>query len=151
MPPSAPATPAGTSPSPAAVTPGSPRSSPSPTWPGSSPGTRITWLVRRGTAAAVQAAFGSGTTDQLPARGALGLRARAAVDSGAIEVRRGFRTSAVEATEAGALRLTAENGQVLDDVDEVVVLTGFRPHLTWLSQVRLDVGPCCRRPASSPC
>jgi thioredoxin reductase len=110
------------------------------------PGTRITWVLRRGTDAAVQAAFGGGSADQLPARGALGLRARAAVDSRAIDVRQGFRTSAVEATDAGALRLTAENGQVLDDIDEVVVLTGFRPDLTWLSEVRLDLDPVLQAP-----
>jgi thioredoxin reductase len=110
------------------------------------PGTRVTWLVRRGTDAAVQAAFGGGSDDQLPARGALGLRARAAVDSGAIEVRRGFRTSAVEPTEARGVRLTAENGQTVEDVDEVVVLTGFRPDLTWLSEVRLDLDPVLQAP-----
>jgi Pyridine nucleotide-disulphide oxidoreductase len=110
------------------------------------PGTRITWLVRRGSDAAVQAAFGGGNADQLPARGALGLRARAAVDSGAIDVRRGFRTAAVGPTETGALRLTSENEQVLDDVDEVVVLTGFRPDLTWLSEVRLDLDPVLQAP-----
>ena len=110
------------------------------------PGTRITWLVRRGTDAAVQAAFGGGSYDQLPARGALGLRARAAVDSGAIDVRRGFRTSAVEFTETGALRLTAESGQALEDVDEVIALTGFRPDLTWLSEVRLDLDPVLQAP-----
>jgi hypothetical protein len=104
----------------------------------------------RGTDAAVQAAFGGGTADQLPARGVLGLRARAALDSGAIEVRRGSRTAAVEPTEAGGLRLTAENGQVLDAVDEVVVLTGFRPDLTWLSEVRLDLDPVLQARASSP-
>ncbi len=50
------------------------------------PGTRITWLVRRGTDAAVQAAFGGGSADQLPARGALGMRAR---DSRRLRHRRG--------------------------------------------------------------
>jgi hypothetical protein len=110
------------------------------------PGTRITWLLRRGTDAAVQAAFGGGAADQLPARGALGLGARAAVESGAIDVRRGFRTSAVQATDAGPLRLTAENGGVLEDVDEVIVLAGFRPDLSWLSEVRLDLDPVLQAP-----
>ena len=108
--------------------------------------TRITWLLRRGTDTAVQAAFGGGPADQLPARGALGLRARAAVESGAIDVRRGFRTTDVTVRDDGALRLTAENGQVLDAVDEVVVLTGFRPDLSWLSEVRLDLDPVLQAP-----
>ncbi|MGZ4602869.1 MAG: NAD(P)-binding domain-containing protein [Kineosporiaceae bacterium] len=113
---------------------------------GNHPGTRITWLLRRGTDAAVQAAFGGGTADQLPARGALGLRARAAVESGVIDVRRGFRTAAVDVMDTGTLRLTADDGSVLDDLDEVIALTGFRPDLTWLSEVRLDLDPVLQAP-----
>jgi hypothetical protein len=109
------------------------------------PGTHITWLLRRGADAAVEAAFGGGTGDQLPARGALGLRARAAVESGAVGVRRVFRTSAVRPTDGGGVRLVAETGQVLE-VDEVVVLTGFRPDLSWLSEVRLDLDPVLQAP-----
>ncbi len=113
---------------------------------GNHPGTQITWLLRRGTDAAVQAAFGGGTADQLPARGALGLRARAAVESGVIDVRRGFRTAAVDVMDTGTLRLTAEDGSVLEDLDEVIALTGFRPDLTWLSEVRLDLDPVLQAP-----
>lgn len=50
--------------------------------------TWITWLLRRG---AVGDTFGGGAADQLPARGALGLRAKAAVDAGRIRVVTGFR------------------------------------------------------------
>ncbi len=110
------------------------------------PGTRITWLLRRGSDAAVQKAFGGGDADQLPARGALGLRARDAVEAGVVGVRRGFRTTSIEGTDAGTLRLTAEDGQVLEGVDEVVVLTGFRPDLGWLSEVRLDLDPVLQAP-----
>ena len=74
--------------------------------------------------------LGGGTADQLPARGALGLRARAAVESGVIDVRRGFRTAAVDVMDTGTLRLTAEDGSALDDLDEVIALTGFRLDLT---------------------
>ena len=110
------------------------------------PSTSVTWLLRRGTDAAVQAAFGGGTADQLPARGALGLRARDAVEAGAVAVRRGFRTRAVQGTDAGELELTAEDGQVLGGVHEVVALTGFRPDLSWLSEVRLDLDPVLQAP-----
>lgn len=109
------------------------------------PGTRITWLLRRGGQGAVEAAFGGGSSDQLPARGALGLRARGAVEAGLVDVRRGFRTVAVRRV-GERLELTSEDGQTLDDVDEVVALTGFRPDLAWLSEVRLDLDPVLQAP-----
>ncbi|QQQ73535.1 NAD(P)-binding domain-containing protein [Saccharothrix sp. 6-C] len=107
------------------------------------PGTRVTWLLRRG---AVGAVFGGGEADQLPARGALGLRARAAVRAGHVEVVTGFRTAAVE--RAGErLVLVSQDGHRLDPVDEVVSLTGFRPDHSWLSEVRLGLDPVLQAPA----
>jgi len=112
---------------------------------GSHPGTRGTWLVRRpGTAEA----FGGGADDQLAARGALGTAARAAVGAGAISTVTGFRTSDVS-TDPVTGRLTLHSfddldgtpGARVDEVDEVVVVTGFRPDLGWLAQVRLDLDP----------
>src|SRR5206468_3067567 len=70
-------------------------------------GTRVTWLLRRGDP---QRAYGGGDDDQLPARGALGARARAAVEAGTVAVRGGFRTATIGTTDAGSLRLTAEDG-----------------------------------------
>src|SRR5205085_7234422 len=85
------------------------------------PGTHVDWLLRRGQ---VGATFGGGDADQLPARGALGLRAAAAVEAGHITTVTGFRTVAVEPVESG-LVLESLDGRRLDPVDEVVVLTGF--------------------------
>ena len=101
------------------------------------PGTHVDWLLRRGQ---VGDTFGGGDADQLPARGALGLRAAAAVEAGHITTVTGFRTVAVEPVEQG-LVLESLDGRRLDPVDEVVVLTGFRPDLSWLSEVRLDLDP----------
>ena len=56
------------------------------------PGTSAVWVLRRG---AVGSVFGGGDADQLPARGALGVRAREAVAAGHIEVVTGFRTQAL--------------------------------------------------------
>ncbi|WP_053720544.1 FAD-dependent oxidoreductase [Saccharothrix sp. NRRL B-16348] len=106
------------------------------------PGTHVTWLLRRGTVGAV---FGGGEADQLPARGALGLRARAAVKAGHVEVVTGFRTAAVE-RDGERLVLVSEDGHRLDAVDEVVSLTGFRPDHSWLSEVRLDLDPVLQAP-----
>ncbi|WP_340688136.1 FAD-dependent oxidoreductase [Amycolatopsis coloradensis] len=107
--------------------------------------TRISWVLRRGS---VGNTFGGGDADQLPARGALGLRARAAVESGLITVLTGFRTETVERDEDGRLSLISSAGQRLDRVDEVVTLSGFRPDLGLLSEIRLDLDPTLQAPVA---
>lgn len=107
------------------------------------PSTRITWLVRRG---AVGSAFGGGQADQLPARGALGLRAKTAVEEGHIGVVTGFRTEAVDHEHDGTLTLRSLQGRRIDEVDEVVVLAGFRPDLSWLSELRLGLDTTLQAP-----
>ena len=108
------------------------------------PTTRISWVLRRGT---VDAVFG-GDDDQLPARGALGRHARRAAGDGHVRIVRGFRTGAVERDAAGALALVSVDGQRVDAVDEVVALTGFRPDLSWLSEVRLGLDPVLQAPVA---
>ncbi|MEU2056135.1 FAD-dependent oxidoreductase [Streptomyces bungoensis] len=108
------------------------------------PGTHAVWILRRGIGTNT---FGGGEADQLPARGALGLRAKAAVEAGHASAVTGFRTRAVE-HEGGRLVLAAEDGRRLDPVDEVVVLTGFRPDLSFLSEVRLGLDERLQAPAA---
>ncbi|WP_323793359.1 FAD-dependent oxidoreductase [Nocardioides sp.] len=100
------------------------------------PSTRITWLLRRGDATK---AFGGGDADELAARGQLSERARGVAESAKVARLTGFRTAAVRRDDAGALVLTAVNGRELTDVDEVVVVTGYRPDHSWLSEVHLDL------------
>jgi thioredoxin reductase len=107
------------------------------------PGTRVVWLLRRGE---IGDTFGGGDADQLPARGALGSRAAAAVAAGHITTVTGFRTAAVERDGTGRLVLESFDGVRLDPVDEVVALTGFRPDLSFLSEVRLDLDPVLDAP-----
>ncbi|MYW65811.1 NAD(P)-binding domain-containing protein [Streptomyces sp. SID8379] len=99
-------------------------------------GTKGLWILRRGMSGAT---FGGGEADQLPARGALGLAAKAAVDEGHADAVTGFRTEAVERTPDDRLVLVAEDGRHLDAVDEVIVVTGFRPDLSFLSEIRLGL------------
>ncbi|MEU9700966.1 NAD(P)-binding domain-containing protein [Streptomyces sp. NPDC047981] len=99
-------------------------------------GTHATWILRRGISGST---FGGGTADQLPARGALGLAAKAAVDDGHADAVTGFRTDAIERDDEGRLVLVAEDGRRLDAVDEVIVLTGFRPDLSFLDELRLGL------------
>ncbi|MFH8726306.1 NAD(P)-binding domain-containing protein [Streptomyces termitum] len=98
-------------------------------------GTKAVWILRRGISGST---FGGGTADQLPARGALGLAAKAAVDAGHADAVTGFRTEAIERV-GGRLVLVAEDGRRLDPVDEVVVLTGLRPDLSFLDELRLGL------------
>lgn len=107
------------------------------------PGTKIVWLLRRG---AVGNAFGGGEADQLPARGALGLRAKKAAEAGHIETVTGFRTASVERAADGGLTLESFDGHQVEGIDEIVVLTGFRPDLSWLSEIRLDLDPVLQAP-----
>jgi pyridine nucleotide-disulfide oxidoreductase len=108
------------------------------------PGTHTAWIVRRGIGGFT---FGGGEADQLPARGALGLAAKAAVDDGYAEAVTGFRTAAVERTGDG-LVLLSEDGRRLDPVDEVIVLTGFRPNLSYVSELRLALDERLQAPVT---
>ncbi|MEV0531413.1 NAD(P)-binding domain-containing protein [Kitasatospora sp. NPDC050463] len=98
-------------------------------------GTHAVWVLRRGIGSAT---FGGGEADELPARGALGLRAKAAVDAGHATALTGFRTSAVE-RDGDRVVLVSEDGRRSEPLDEVVVLTGLRPDLSFLSEVRLGL------------
>ncbi|MFD9560744.1 NAD(P)-binding domain-containing protein [Streptomyces sp. NPDC059994] len=97
------------------------------------PGTHAVWILRRGIGGST---FGGGEADQLPARGALGLAAKAAVDNGHADAVTGFRIAAVERTADG-LVLVGDDGRRLDPVDEVIGLTGFRPDPSYLRELRL--------------
>jgi thioredoxin reductase len=107
------------------------------------PGTGVEWLLR---GSEIGHTFGGGDADQLPARGALGKRAAEAVSAGHIRPVTGFRTAAVARDGAGRLVLESFDGMRLDPVDEVLALTGFRPDLNFLSEVRLDLDPVLQAP-----
>jgi thioredoxin reductase len=107
------------------------------------PGTRIIWAIRGGVAGDL---YGGGEDDQLPARGALGRRLRALVDSGAIELISGFRIAALHDTGAG-IAVEGE-GRTIGPVDEVIAATGFRPNLSLTRELRLDLDPVVESPTA---
>ena len=112
----------------------------------SAPGTRVAWAVRR---EQLSSLFGGEAADALPARGALGTAARAAVESGKLEVLAPYAISAV--TSAGdSIRvdgmLAGESYPV--DVDRVIVATGFRPDLEMLRELRLSLDPALESSAN---
>ncbi|MFE9933073.1 FAD-dependent oxidoreductase [Streptomyces sp. NPDC005533] len=108
-------------------------------------GTKAVWILRRGISGST---FGGGEADQLPARGALGLAAKAAVDTGHADAVTGFRTQAIERDTDGRLLLVGEDGRRLDPVDEVIVLTGLRPDLTFLDELRLGLDERLQAPTA---
>ncbi|WP_091032944.1 FAD-dependent oxidoreductase [Microbacterium oxydans] len=101
------------------------------------PGTRVTWLLRRGSATNV---FGGGIGDDLPERAALGSRARKVIDEGVVELATGFRVA--EFRQGGdGLTIVAEDGREVTDVGHVFALTGFRPDTGILRELRIDLDP----------
>ena len=129
--------------------PPSPPSPASPTWPRREPGTTAVWVLRRGV---VGSTFGGGDADQLPARGALG---PAAAQGRRGRPRRGRhrlphrRRRARRRRRAGAWPyLVSEDGRRLDPVDEVIVLTGFRPDHSFLSELRLSLDDRLQAPVA---
>lgn len=107
------------------------------------PPTQITWVLRRGE---VGQTFGGGDGDELPERGALGRQAYQAVDDGLVELVTGFRTERLDA-DSGQVVLSSEDGRELPAADRVFVLTGFRPDLSFLTEVRLDLDLRLQAPA----
>lgn len=107
------------------------------------PTTKISWLVRR---SSTGNAFGGGENDELAARGALGVQAKTAVSTGNVQTVTGFRTSKVTVSNDGKLRLESVDGQAIEGIDEIVAVTGFRPDMSMLSEVRLDLDPVLQSP-----
>ncbi len=100
--------------------------------------TRVSWLLRR---PSVGDAFGGGDNDQLEQRGKLGQDAKVAASSRVVTNVTQFRTESVSLQESGRLTVASTTGQQVSDVDEIIVVTGFRPDFSFLSEVRLDLDP----------
>jgi cation diffusion facilitator CzcD-associated flavoprotein CzcO len=107
------------------------------------PGTSVVWIVRR---ARTGLLFGGGQADALPARGALGARMGALAASGALRV----VSARIGAVRAGADGVDIENeaGEPVARVDQVVAVTGFRPDLALLRELRLALDPAVEAPVA---
>jgi thioredoxin reductase len=108
----------------------------------SAPGTQITWAVRR---REVGQMYGGGAADALPARGSLGARLRSLVDSGRVRLVTGFATAAIR-RDGARLSVVDTDGRTLGPFDEIVAVTGFRPDLSLLSELRLDLDSSVESP-----
>ena len=106
-----------------------------------SPGSEVLWAIRAATPAR---AYGGGNADQLPARGQLGTRLRAAVDAGTVQLLTGFHISRI-APLGGTVTVHAADGRRVE-ADRLIPATGFRPDLSILAEVRLDLDPAVDAP-----
>ena len=105
------------------------------------PATRVVWSTRGQDLTRV---FGGGEADGLPARGALGSRLRELVDSGRLELIRGFSILAVAESSAGSLEVSGLRDGALHriaSIDTIVAATGQRPDLSMTRELRLELDP----------
>jgi thioredoxin reductase len=108
---------------------------------GQAPGTRVTWAAR---STDLARAYGGGTADQLPERGALGQRLKACIEGGQVQLLAPFALEEVR-QGGGLLEVIASSGKSVQ-ADEMVVATGLRPELSILREVRLDLDPALECP-----
>lgn len=101
----------------------------------------VHWAIRRDDPGTL---YGGGEHDQLPARGELGAQLHALVNEGQVVVHASFATTRVTRS-GGTIVLHAASGAEIE-ADEVLALTGFRPDLSYLREVRLDLDPKLEAP-----
>ena len=110
----------------------------------SEPGTEIVWIIRGDDPSK---SFGGGANDKLVERGALGARLAQLIAQNAIKVKTGFRVTHISET-AARLRIGTGSSCCGREViaDELIVATGFRPDLGFLSELRLALDPALECP-----
>jgi thioredoxin reductase len=104
------------------------------------PATSIVWATRGENLMRV---YGGGRADQIPARGELGSRLKALVDSGQVTLVAGFSVTRISAV-AGQVMVEGETAggiREVGPVDRIVVSTGQRPDLNLTRELRLDLDP----------
>jgi thioredoxin reductase len=99
----------------------------------SEPATQIVWAIR---GQGPGRKYGGGGDDQLPARGALRTAVRDLIADGSVVLASGFQTRAVSTVDG---RVVLADGDREIAADEVIAATGFRPDLSLLGELRLDL------------
>ena len=107
------------------------------------PRTGITWVVRRSD---LRQLFGGEDKDMLPARGTLGTAVRQMVEAGRLTFVPGFKIARIARSADGAV--VSSPDQDLAPVDEIIATTGFRPDLSLLSELRVELDPSVEAPAA---
>lgn len=105
------------------------------------PDTQILWGLR-GVANPVRL-YGGGVADELPARGQLGISLRRFVENGDITILENLAVASLETGDRLRVNLADDRSFL---VDLVVPATGFRPDLSILSELRLDMDQIVEAP-----
>ncbi|MDD2034662.1 FAD-dependent oxidoreductase [Pseudomonas sp. 39167] len=105
------------------------------------PQTKVLWAIRGNS---LERILGGGAHDQLEERGKLGLKIRQLLDDGVIEL---FRSVAIDQIAGNGQGVVVKaGGQVLPPADELIVATGFRPDMSLLSELRIELDPATQSP-----
>lgn len=108
------------------------------------PATKLVWGLRQDN---LEKLLGGGINDELPARGALGVAAKQAIEEGALELLAPMRVLGLEKTAGGVLAEIEADGQTRSiELDRIVVAAGFRPDLDMLRELRLDLDQVVEAP-----
>ena len=108
------------------------------------PKTEILWALRH---KSIDKLLGGGLNDQLPERGALGLAAKQAAQDGRLKILAPFSVKCVIPKPGGVLvKGTLGDEPVSMEVDRIVVTTGFRPDLSFLRELRIELDPALEAP-----
>ncbi len=109
------------------------------------PDTRLIWALRRDR---LDRLLGGGLNDALPQRGAFGLAAKRAIDSGRLELLAPFAVQGLYPA-AAAIRVSATlRGEPLIsiEVDRIIVAAGFRPDTGLFRELRVALDPAVEAP-----
>ena len=107
------------------------------------PSTRVLWAIR---STELHQMFGGGERDALPARGELGRRIRALVESGQVRLVTNVHIQALHETDEGIV--IAGEEERLGPVDEIIATTGFRPDLSGSRELRLALDASLESPVA---
>jgi thioredoxin reductase len=107
------------------------------------PATRLLWAIRR---TDLHQLFGGGEHDALPARGELGRRMHALVESGQVRLFTNVHIQALHQTDKGII--IAGEEERLGPVNEIIATTGFRPDLSLVRELRLALDTSLESPVA---
>lgn len=107
------------------------------------PATRVTWLIRNASAVRVSSA----ADDELADRARIGSQVDRLVDAGRVEKIDSFEISRVTRAGTGIRLIGSRRGEPATlDSDLVVNATGYRPDLSMLREIRLDLDDIVEAP-----
>jgi thioredoxin reductase len=104
------------------------------------PGTSVIWLLRGNNP---EKSFGGGANDRLAARGELGALFAELVRNSRLQVEKDFRIGQLEQQD-NKLRVISGKREIV--VDELIVATGFRPDLSFLRELRIELDATVEAP-----